>query len=113
LPILNILVPQTAQTPWVAGLPFFMVIALWSFISRFARHFYTVSLHFSALLSLYSLTSVRYGQLGQMKRMSLDQVDGLPKVIPERFTAFVRIVESLIQFLQTFGQSKFRGLHVL
>jgi hypothetical protein len=39
LPILNILVPQVGQTPWVAGLPFFMVIALAFFISFLARHF--------------------------------------------------------------------------
>ncbi|MBU2607896.1 MAG: hypothetical protein KKF26_01105 [Chloroflexi bacterium] len=32
-PIRNILVPHTGQTPWVAGLPFFIVIALASFIS--------------------------------------------------------------------------------
>jgi hypothetical protein len=37
-PILNILVPQTGQTPWVAGLPFFIVILVASFISRFALH---------------------------------------------------------------------------
>jgi len=37
--ILNILVPQVGQTPWVAGLPFFMVIALAFFISFLARHF--------------------------------------------------------------------------
>jgi hypothetical protein len=28
LPILNTFVPQVGQTPWVAGLPFFMVILL-------------------------------------------------------------------------------------
>ena len=38
-PIRNILVPQVGHTPWVAGLPFFMVIALASFISLFIRHF--------------------------------------------------------------------------
>ena len=38
-PIRNILVPQVGQTPCVAGLPFFMVIDLASFISFFARHF--------------------------------------------------------------------------
>jgi len=38
LPILNILVPQTGQTPWVAGLPFFIVIAFAFFISRLVRH---------------------------------------------------------------------------
>ena len=38
LPILNILVPQLGQTPCVAGLPFFMVIDLVSFISFLARH---------------------------------------------------------------------------
>ena len=38
LPILNIFVPQTGQVPWVAGFPFFMVIALGSFISLLARH---------------------------------------------------------------------------
>jgi len=39
LPILNIFVPQEGQTPWVAGLPFFMVICFASFISFLARHF--------------------------------------------------------------------------
>jgi hypothetical protein len=35
----NIFVPQIGQTPWVAGLPFFMVMALVSFISLLVRHF--------------------------------------------------------------------------
>jgi hypothetical protein len=39
LPILNILVPQVEQVPVVAGLPFFMVIAVGFFISFFALHF--------------------------------------------------------------------------
>jgi len=39
LPILNILVPQVGHTPRVAGLPFFMVMLLASFISLLARHF--------------------------------------------------------------------------
>ena len=38
-PILNILVLQTGQIPCVAGLPFFIVTACGSFISRFALHF--------------------------------------------------------------------------
>jgi hypothetical protein len=38
LPILNILVLQVGQTPWVAGLPFFIVMALGLFISFFERH---------------------------------------------------------------------------
>jgi len=38
-PILNIFVPHTGHVPWVAGLPFFMVIDLGSFISLLARHF--------------------------------------------------------------------------
>ncbi len=38
-PILNILVPQTGHTPWVAGFPFFMVMALAYFISLLVRHF--------------------------------------------------------------------------
>lgn len=38
LPILNIFVPHVGQTPWVAGLPFFIVISLGSFISRLALH---------------------------------------------------------------------------
>ena len=38
-PILNILVPHTGHTPWVAGFPFFMVMALVSFISLLVRHF--------------------------------------------------------------------------
>ncbi len=37
-PILNILVLQTGQAPSVAGLPFFIVIAFGSFISRLTRH---------------------------------------------------------------------------
>jgi len=39
LPILNILVPQDGHIPCVAGLPFFMVMDLGSFISFLARHF--------------------------------------------------------------------------
>src|SRR4030042_1534132 len=39
LPILNILVPHLGQTPWVAGLPFFMVTDLAFFISLLVRHF--------------------------------------------------------------------------
>ena len=39
LPILNILVPQTGQTPCVAALPFFIVIALALLISLLALHF--------------------------------------------------------------------------
>jgi len=39
LPILNILVPQTGQTPRVAGRPFFIVICSVSFIVLFSRHF--------------------------------------------------------------------------
>ena len=38
LPILNILVPQSGQTPWVAGLPFFIVTAFSSFMVFLARH---------------------------------------------------------------------------
>jgi hypothetical protein len=38
-PILYILVPQTTHVPVVAGLPFFMVMAVGFFISRFALHF--------------------------------------------------------------------------
>ena len=37
-PILKILVPQTGQMPWVAGRPFFIVIAFGSLISREALH---------------------------------------------------------------------------
>lgn len=37
-PILNILVPQTEQMPWVAGLPFFIVTFFSSFIILFALH---------------------------------------------------------------------------
>src|SRR5450759_4650864 len=39
LPILNILVPQSGQMPWVAGLPFFIVTACSSFMVFLARHF--------------------------------------------------------------------------
>ncbi len=38
-PMRNIFVPQTGQVPWVAGLPFFIVIFCASFMSRFALHF--------------------------------------------------------------------------
>jgi hypothetical protein len=38
-PILKILVPHTGQMPWVAGRPFFIVIAFASLISREALHF--------------------------------------------------------------------------
>jgi hypothetical protein len=38
LPILNILVPQVVQMPWVAGLPFFIVTFFSSFISLFDLH---------------------------------------------------------------------------
>jgi len=38
LPMRIIFVPQTAQVPWVAGLPFFNVTGLGSLISRFSRH---------------------------------------------------------------------------
>jgi hypothetical protein len=36
---LYIFVPQTGQEPLVAGLPFFIVTAWASFISRWVRHF--------------------------------------------------------------------------
>lgn len=39
LPIWNIFVPQVAHVPLIAGLPFFMVTAVGSFISVFALHF--------------------------------------------------------------------------
>ena len=38
-PIRNMLVPQVGQTPLLAGLQFFMVIALALFISFLERHF--------------------------------------------------------------------------
>ncbi len=38
LPILNMRVPQVGQTPSVAGLPFFIVMGVGFFISRFSRH---------------------------------------------------------------------------
>ena len=38
-PIRNMLVPQVGQTPLLAGLPFFIVMALAFFISFFKRHF--------------------------------------------------------------------------
>lgn len=38
LPILNMRVPQVGQAPSVAGLPFFIVMGLGFFISRFSRH---------------------------------------------------------------------------
>ncbi len=51
LPILNILVPHTGHVPWVAGLPFFMVILLGSFISLLVRHFMQYAcIRFTSLL---------------------------------------------------------------
>lgn len=38
-PIRMIVVPQTGHFPFIAGLPFFSVMAAASFISRFALHF--------------------------------------------------------------------------
>ena len=38
LPILNILVPHVTQVPVIAGLPFFIVIAVGLTISFFALH---------------------------------------------------------------------------
>jgi hypothetical protein len=38
-PILNIFVPQLEHVPVVAGLPFFIVMAVGFFISFFALHF--------------------------------------------------------------------------
>ena len=39
LPILYMPVLQTGQVPFVAGLPFFIVTGVASFISRWVRHF--------------------------------------------------------------------------
>ncbi len=51
MPMRNILVPQTGQTPWVAGLPFFRVTGLASFISLLARHF----THYACIVVLFWL----------------------------------------------------------
>ena len=56
-PILNILVPQVGHTPFVAGLPFFMVIPFGSFISLLARHFTQYACIF-CLLSLFDCESI-------------------------------------------------------
>jgi hypothetical protein len=39
LPIRNTFVPQVGHTPWVAGLPFFIVMAFGFLISLLVRHF--------------------------------------------------------------------------
>ena len=39
LPIWNIFVPHSVQVPLIAGLPFFIVTSVGSFISRLALHF--------------------------------------------------------------------------
>lgn len=39
LPILYMPVPHVGQTPFVAGLPFFIVTGVASFISRWVLHF--------------------------------------------------------------------------
>jgi hypothetical protein len=58
LPILNILVPQVGQIPEVAGLPFFIVIALGAFISLFFRHLtqYASMLHLLLNRKIYHFT---------------------------------------------------------
>jgi hypothetical protein len=59
-PILNILVPQLEQVPVVAGFPFFIVIAVASFISFLALHFtqYASMLYHPFLSKMY-LHSIR------------------------------------------------------
>jgi hypothetical protein len=49
----NTLVPQTGQTPVVAGLPFFIVIDFGFLISLFARHF----TQYASILKLLSLVN--------------------------------------------------------
>jgi hypothetical protein len=51
LPILNIFVPQLGQVPCVAGFPFFILIALESFISFLDRHFTQYPCIFSPLFA--------------------------------------------------------------
>jgi len=53
LPILNILVPHEGQVPWVAGFPFFIVIALGALISFFALHLTQYPCTQFALLFVY------------------------------------------------------------
>jgi hypothetical protein len=53
LPILNILVPQDGQVPCVAGLPFFMVMALGFLTSFFERHFTQYACILSSFLQSY------------------------------------------------------------
>jgi len=53
LPMRNILVPHVGQTPWVADLPFFMVMALASFISFFARHLTQYACILSSLICIH------------------------------------------------------------
>ena len=55
-PILNILVPHDGQTPWVAGFPFFMVMALAFFISFLARHLTQYPSMVTASYMLFALT---------------------------------------------------------
>jgi hypothetical protein len=55
LPILNILVPQLVQTPCVAGLPFFIVMALGLDISFLARHFTQYACIVPPFLEIFAL----------------------------------------------------------
>jgi hypothetical protein len=65
LPIWNIFVPQVPQVPLVAGLPFFIVTAVGSFISLFALHLtqYASIYHppYDPLGSIDFTCSIRYG----------------------------------------------------
>jgi hypothetical protein len=57
LPILNILVPHDGHTPWVAGLPFFMVMDLALLISFLARHFTQYACMIPPSLKLFDINN--------------------------------------------------------
>jgi hypothetical protein len=59
----NMLVPQVGQTPLVAGLPFFMVIALAFFISFLERHFTQYASIFFPHVFYFVLVYFKHGEL--------------------------------------------------
>jgi hypothetical protein len=61
----NILVPQTGQTPCVAGLPFFILMALGLLISLFVLHFIQYAC-ISFLLSRFTKQNSRYEKEASM-----------------------------------------------
>lgn len=64
----NIFVEQTGHTPDVAGFPFFIVMGVGSFISRFVRHFRQYASTMSNLLGRLSPPPLPRGP-GEFRRV--------------------------------------------